>query len=198
MKITRLILVLAVAGFYGCSDREEATSGEEKTSLIEKAGQLGDETVAQVKKGASEVGETASESLDSVTDKVDETVDSLKRVGSQAVESVADTVSKKSESKSRETAEVDDIIDPEQIAMGKTIYQKNCMACHAAGVAGAPKLSDAAVWEPRIAQGMETLNDHAINGFKGSMGYMPPKGGFAALDDDKVKAAVAYMVSASQ
>jgi hypothetical protein len=49
MKITGLLLVIAVAGFYGCSDKEDATSGEEKTSLIEKAGQLGGEMADKVK-----------------------------------------------------------------------------------------------------------------------------------------------------
>jgi len=178
MKITGMLLAIAVAGFYGCSDKKDAASGEDKTSPIEKAGQLGGEMADKVKQAATEAGDTASASLDKVADKVDETVATV-------------------ESASPEAA-VDDSIAPEQIAMGKTIYGKHCMACHAAGVAGAPKLSDAAVWEPRIAQGMDTLYGHAIKGFKGSMGYMPPKGGFATLDDDEVKAAVAYMVSTSQ
>lgn len=143
-------------------------------------------------------GETASASLGKVAGKVDKTVDSVKQVGSQAVESVAGTSSKNVKSTSREAAAVDDTIDPEQIAICKAIYGKNCMACHAAGVAGAPKLSDAAVWELRIAQGIDTLYGHAINGFKGGIGYMHPKGGLTTLDDDEVKAAVAYMVSASQ
>ncbi len=44
---------------------------------------------------------------------------------------------------------------------GKKIYDTTCMACHAAGVAGAPKLGDKAAWAPRIAQGMDTLHTHA-------------------------------------
>jgi len=178
VKITGMLLVIAVAGFYGCSDKKDAASGEDKTSPIEKASQLGGEMADKVKQAATEAGDTASASLDKSADKVDETVATVESASPDAA--------------------VDDSIDPEQIAMGKTIYGKPCMACHAAGVAGAPKLSDAAVWKPRIAQGMDTLYGHAINGFKGGMGYMPPKGGFATLDDDEVKAAVAYMVSASQ
>ncbi len=77
---------------------------------------------------------------------------------------------------------------------GQDVYQQACAACHAAGVAGAPKLGDAAAWSERIAQGNDTLYDHAINGFQGSAGYMPPKGGRADLSDEAIKAAVDYMV----
>jgi cytochrome c5 len=66
------------------------------------------------------------------------------------------------------------------------------------GIAGAPKVGDAAAWEARIAQGEQTLLDHAINGYQGSAGYMPAKGGFAFLSDEDVAAAVAYMVAESQ
>ncbi len=88
--------------------------------------------------------------------------------------------------------------DSEQLATGKNVYWGKCMTCHAAGLAGAPKVGDARVWKPRIAQGIELLYKNALNGFKGSTGYMPPKGGYDSLSDDDVKAAVAYMVSLSQ
>ena len=84
------------------------------------------------------------------------------------------------------------------MAVGQSVYEGKCKACHATGAAGAPKLDDKANWAPRIAQGMDTLNKHAIEGFKGTVGFMPPKGGFATLSDDEVKAAVAYMVSQAQ
>jgi cytochrome c5 len=77
---------------------------------------------------------------------------------------------------------------------GKATFDSVCMACHATGVAGAPKLGDKAAWAPRIKQGKDTLYNHALHG----KGAMPPKGGNASLADDAVKAAVDYMVSASQ
>lgn len=80
-------------------------------------------------------------------------------------------------------------------AKGETVYNQICMACHAAGVAGAPKLGDKAAWGPRIAQGMDTLYTHSIKGFQGKVGLMPPKGGNMALSDADTKAAVDYMVS---
>ena len=70
--------------------------------------------------------------------------------------------------------------------------------CHAAGVAGAPKPGDKADWGPRIAQGSAILHKHAIEGFTGAKGMMPPRGGGASLSDDDVKAAVDYMVAKSQ
>jgi cytochrome c5 len=79
-------------------------------------------------------------------------------------------------------------------ADGKALYEKHCTVCHAVGIAGAPKLGDKALWKDRIAQGMDTLNMHAIKGFSGKKGMMPPKGGAMSLSDDQVKAAVQYMV----
>jgi len=79
--------------------------------------------------------------------------------------------------------------------LGKKTYDTACMVCHAAGVAGAPKFGDKAAWAPRIAQGADTLHNHALKGFQGKVGMMPPKGGNMGLKDDAVKAAVDYMVS---
>ncbi len=83
-------------------------------------------------------------------------------------------------------------------ADGKAAYDKVCMACHSSGAAGAPKVGDKNAWAGRISQGMPTLYDHAIKGFQGKSGMlMPPKGG-SDLSDAAVKAAVDYMVKASQ
>lgn len=83
-------------------------------------------------------------------------------------------------------------------ADGEAVYNSACMACHAQGVAGAPKLGDAEAWADRIDQGMDTLYENSINGFQGEAGVMPPKGGFANLSDEEVKAAVDYMVENAQ
>ncbi|MGH8651452.1 MAG: c-type cytochrome [Gammaproteobacteria bacterium] len=81
---------------------------------------------------------------------------------------------------------------------GKKTYDEACTVCHGTGAAGAPKLGDPDAWAARIAQGVEVLHDHAINGFQGKAGIMPPKGGRVDLDDSAVKAAVDYMVANSQ
>ena len=77
---------------------------------------------------------------------------------------------------------------------GQEVYDTACVACHGAGVAGAPKTGDKAAWAARIAQGASVLYDHAIKGFKG----MPAKGGASALSDDEVKAAVDVQVAKSK
>ena len=81
---------------------------------------------------------------------------------------------------------------------GEAVYSQACAACHGAGVAGAPKYGDKAAWAPRIAQGTDTLHQHAINGFQGKSGFMPPKGGRSDFTDQSVKNGVDYMVSAAK
>lgn len=80
---------------------------------------------------------------------------------------------------------------------GKAVYEAACIACHGAGVGGAPKLADKAAWASRVTQGKDTLYKHALQGFQGkAMMAMPAKGGNASLPDADVKAAVDYMVDA--
>jgi cytochrome c oxidase subunit 2 len=77
---------------------------------------------------------------------------------------------------------------------GKAVYEKYCVACHGAGVAGAPKLGDKAAWAPRLKQGQEVLYTHALKGFKA----MPPKGGAADLSDAVIKATVDYLAASGK
>lgn len=77
--------------------------------------------------------------------------------------------------------------------VGKNIYNTTCMACHASGVAGAPKFGDKAAWAPFIAKGMDDMVQKATQG----VGAMPPKGGSTASDAD-FKAAIQYMVDAAK
>ncbi|MEO6565276.1 MAG: c-type cytochrome, partial [Casimicrobiaceae bacterium] len=77
---------------------------------------------------------------------------------------------------------------------GKKVYDGGCVACHGAGVAGAPKFGDKAAWAPRIKTGIDTLYAASIKG----KGVMPAKGGNPALSDADVRAAVDYMVAAAK
>lgn len=80
---------------------------------------------------------------------------------------------------------------------GPQVYNQACLACHGGGIGGAPKTGDAVAWAPRIAQGREVLNDHAINGLQ-NVGFMPPKGGAMQLSDEEIIAAVGYLVEQAQ
>ena len=75
---------------------------------------------------------------------------------------------------------------------GADVYQTSCFGCHGTGAAGAPKMGDAAAWEPRKAQGIDVLFEHALNGFNA----MPPKGTCMSCSDDELKAAIEHMTNA--
>jgi cytochrome c5 len=76
---------------------------------------------------------------------------------------------------------------------GEALYKQACFVCHAAGVAGAPKLGDKAAWAPRLQQGVPALVQSAMKG----KGAMPPKGGSNASEQE-LAAAVQYMVNAAK
>lgn len=79
---------------------------------------------------------------------------------------------------------------------GEGVYKAACTACHGMGIAGAPKTGDADAWGPRVDKGIDILVQHAIEGFQGEAGYMPPRGGNASLTDAQVRDAVQHMVDA--
>ena len=81
---------------------------------------------------------------------------------------------------------------PHQLKTGAEVYNAACMACHASGAAGSPKMGDAGAWGPRIKQGYDTLVSHAIKGIRA----MPAKGGNPDLDDVEVARAVVHMANA--
>ena len=95
-------------------------------------------------------------------------------------------------------APVDEPTEVAVVLTGPQVYNQACTACHSTGAGGAPKVGDVGSWGPRIATGMSALNQNAINGFQGSAGFMPAKGGAIQLSDEEVIAAVEYMVAESQ
>jgi len=96
---------------------------------------------------------------------------------------------------------VETAAEPDPVATvmtGPQVYNAACNACHGTGVGGAPIVGDTEQWAPRIAQGMDVLNDHAVNGFAGdAITPMLPKGGRVDLSDREIYDAVDYMVSES-
>lgn len=73
---------------------------------------------------------------------------------------------------------------------GQEVYNKVCAACHATGVMGAPKVGAKDQWEPRLAQGLNTLLNHSVNGLRS----MPAKGGDSSLTEANLKDAIVYML----
>lgn len=83
-------------------------------------------------------------------------------------------------------------------AKGEGVYMNFCASCHTGGIAGAPKLGDKTAWQARLAKGTDVLIANAIKGFQGNSGFMPAKGGMAALSDEEVSFAVKYMLAQSR
>jgi cytochrome c5 len=80
------------------------------------------------------------------------------------------------------------------MAQGEQVYNGLCAACHGAGVAGAPRVGDAAAWGPLAAKGLDALTASAISG----KGAMPPRGGNPAFTDAQIRSAVAVMLAKSK
>ena len=77
---------------------------------------------------------------------------------------------------------------------GQQVYDTACTTCHAAGLAGAPKLGAPGDWTARLDKGVDTLYANAING----IGGMPAKGLCMDCSDDEIKASVDYMLENSK
>jgi cytochrome c5 len=80
---------------------------------------------------------------------------------------------------------------PKILKTGQQVYDAVCAACHGAGLLNAPKFGDKALWAKPLAQGYETLVEHAIKGIRA----MPAKGGAADLEEVEVARAVVHMAN---
>jgi len=79
--------------------------------------------------------------------------------------------------------------------VGAQIFDKTCFACHANGIGGAPKVGDKSAWSARLVQDKAILYKHALEGFQGKSGFMPPKGGCMDCTEEQIKAAVEFLRS---
>jgi cytochrome c5 len=79
-----------------------------------------------------------------------------------------------------------------ELKNGEAVYKAQCMACHGAGLAGAPKMGDAGLWGPRIKTGYDALLNSALKG-KGAMGAQ----GGGDFEDLEIARAVVFMANGS-
>lgn len=96
-----------------------------------------------------------------------------------------------------QAAQVATIEPVAEVLSGPQVYNQACVACHGAGLGGAPMVGQNAEWDVRKAQGTDALREHVINGYQGDAGYMPPKGGRIDLSDAEVLSALEYMLEQS-
>jgi cytochrome c5 len=85
-------------------------------------------------------------------------------------------------------------VAPGSAADGEPVYRATCAACHDAGVAGAPKLGDAAAWQGRLDKGVDAMLEIVVRGVQGYSGTMPPRGGNPALSDAELRGAIEFML----
>jgi len=128
--------------------------------------------------GCGDKQDAASDAMDTTTGMASDTAESAGEMTSDAKEGASEAVSEVADGG----------------ATGQKIYKQSCQACHANGVANAPKPGDKAAWAPRIATGMDAMLATAKKG----KGAMPPKGTCMGCSDDDLKAAIEYMVNQSK
>jgi len=212
-KITFVLLCCSVF-LYACDSSNESANkavdqniNEDASDTTEKAasGYDLDSAKQTVSDAMDAAGDAANEALVEAEELKDAAVessvaayDSAKESAGEAVDQAVTATKDAASAVVTKTEEVVASVGSDDVKQGESIYKGKCVACHGTGAAGAPKLGDKEAWASRIAQGNAVLSQHAIAGFKGSKGYMPPKGGFMSLSDDEVSFAVQYMVSQSQ
>lgn len=190
----------------GCSDKGAMLSAENAgqsapqesaESVSSGVTEMSGETIDQAAIADIVAAETASSAATGDVEPVADARATTSQGASDVAAAVAAATAKKLEGKAPAAipGPAADGVANIDLTLGKDIYVRSCFACHGTGAAGAPKLGDTDSWTSRIAQGMEVMVGHAINGFRGSSGYMPAKGGASTLTDEDVTAAVAYMVS---
>ena len=160
----------------------------EATAKVSEAatavGNAASEKVAEAAAAGKEAAEKVTEAATAAADKAGAAVaDGTAKATAAGAAVAAAAGSQDNAGAAPATAEHD-------LAAGKKLYDGVCMACHVAGVAGAPKFGDKAAWAGREEKGIDALAATVISG----KGAMPPRGGTAASDEE-IADAVAYMVA---
>lgn len=189
--------ILATAGIETAAAATSADKAESGASTDETK-PTGDDAAAADKNTTAAADGAAAETADAAATKTaaadedktaaaGDTTDKADKSADTSTAAATDTASS-----GEQAAAAGGAIDTQAAnTIGKKVFETLCQTCHVPGIAGAPKVSDAAEWNKRLAaQGLDKLHYNAIHG----LGAMPPKGGNAALSDDEVIAAVNYML----
>lgn len=181
MRIFLKALVM-VSLLAGCSDEPEPESGQKH-----EHGNATEHTIEQSADQAGDAMDAAGEEVDVVTG----TVEEAGKVAAEA-EQVADEAAGEVEQAAQKTvAAAEQAVDEVAGRDPQEIYTTYCKACHAQGVAGAPKLEDTQAWQQRLSErGRDGLVQNAINGYKA----MPAKGACMQCSDEEIRATVNWML----
>ena len=83
---------------------------------------------------------------------------------------------------------------PASAVDGEKVYNRYCFSCHAAGIAGAPKVGVAEAWQPRAAKGNAALLASTIAGIQPGM---PAMGLCNNCSEAELTAAIDHMLAQS-
>ena len=84
-------------------------------------------------------------------------------------------------------------IDTKTLTNGKKVYDNVCSSCHMYGTAGAATIVDFNFWDKSASKGMDIILYNVIEGYKGKIGVMPPKGNCLSCSDEDIKASIVYI-----
>jgi len=181
MRYLTISIVVALTMLFISACQEESQPVAEEAPKV----------IAQEKKVAASADETAENNAEKV-------VEHIKEEGAKAVEHAQEQAHKLMEKANERKAEQGGMVPAtfsvETLATGKMVFEQTCAACHATGLAGAPKIGDKVAWRAYIEEGFDDMVESAING----KGAMPAKGGNAILSHGEIKAAVSYIIEQSQ
>lgn len=167
------------------------TDGEIANAVVNMANQAGANFTFPAPKSAVPADAKTSDATPAVTKAVVGVIaaSKAKTVGVGEVTNTAPTAA--AEKAAVPVIVADDAPVAVKAKSGQEVYKAVCSMCHGTGLMNAPKFADKEQWGPRIAQGHETLVNHALKGFR----LMPAKGGNSRLSDDEVEGAVKYMAN---
>lgn len=193
MKFMTITVLCCGALLAACDDAADKTETMNKagTELMQSAEKAGDQALETVKDAGDKLAETGTE----IKDKAVETTDAAVAASQEAVDDAVAATEKAAAPVIETVKQKVAAVSGDDHEQGEAIYKKHCVACHGSGIAGSPKLGDKTAWKARIAQGEATLIQHAMEGYKGDTGYMPPKGGAMSLSEAEISQAVKYMAS---
>ena len=76
---------------------------------------------------------------------------------------------------------------------GKEVYKNVCASCHLYGTTGAATMIDFKFWDQSANKGMDIILKNVVEGYKGKLGVMPPKGNCLSCSDEDIKASIIYI-----
>lgn len=193
MKLMTIAVLCCSALVYACDNASDkaGTTNEASADLKQSVEQTSKQALETVRNAGDELAQAGTDLKNTVI----ETTDTVLVASQETMEDTVEATEKAAAPVIQKVKQQVAAASSDDHAQGEAIYTKYCIACHGSGAAGSPKLGDKVAWKPRIAQGEAVMIQHAIAGYKGDTGYMPPKGGAMNLSEAEISQAVKFMAA---